>query len=76
MTQSPRPEPHRGAERMPAPQELVPPTETPPVEGSVAEAHQERADGGIWEHPGVWLALIALGALLVAGFFAARIAGL
>ncbi|MFD4688371.1 hypothetical protein ACFWO0_37550, partial [Streptomyces sp. NPDC058461] len=33
---------------------LVPPTETPPVEGSVAEAHQERADGGVWEHPGLW----------------------
>lgn len=54
----------------------VPPSETPPAEGSIAEAHQERPDGGIWEHPRVWLALIVFGAVLVAGFFAARIAGL
>ncbi|PWI18035.1 hypothetical protein DI272_30695 [Streptomyces sp. Act143] len=57
-------------------QPLVPPNETPPVEGSIAEAHQERADGGIWEHPGIWLGLIMVGCLLIAGFFVARIAGL
>ncbi|MGY0490347.1 DUF6480 family protein [Streptomyces sp. WG-D5] len=55
---------------------LVPPNETPPAEGSIAEAHRERADGGIWEHPAVWVALVAVGALLVAGFFVARIWGL
>ncbi|WP_394436548.1 DUF6480 family protein [Streptomyces sp. SGAir0957] len=54
----------------------VPPTETPPVEGSIAEAHQERADGGVWEHPAWWVWLIVIGAVLVAAFFAARIAGL
>ncbi|MCX5071594.1 DUF6480 family protein [Streptomyces sp. NPDC060334] len=53
----------------------VPPGETPPGEGSIAEAHQERADGGIFEHPRVLLALIAFGAVLFAAFFAARIAG-
>ncbi|OIJ68459.1 DUF6480 family protein [Streptomyces mangrovisoli] len=51
----------------------IPPGETPPVEGSIAEAHQERADGGLWEHPRVWLFLILLGCLLVAGFFVARV---
>ncbi|MFD7027267.1 DUF6480 family protein [Streptomyces sp. NPDC059917] len=54
----------------------VTPTETPPVEGSTAEAHQERPDGGVWEHPWFLLGLIVLGTVLVAGFFAARIAGL
>ncbi|MEU6678918.1 DUF6480 family protein [Streptomyces sp. NPDC046853] len=53
----------------------VPPTETPPAEGSIAEAHQERSDGGLWEHPSVWLALIVCGAVLIAAFFVARIAG-
>ncbi|MER5257994.1 MULTISPECIES: DUF6480 family protein [unclassified Streptomyces] len=54
----------------------VPPTETPPAEGSIAEAHQERPDGGIWEHPTWWLWLIVLGAALIAAFFVARLAGL
>ncbi|KAA0941094.1 MULTISPECIES: DUF6480 family protein [Streptomyces] len=52
---------------------LVPPEETPPVEGSTAEPHEERADGGIWEHPRFWLYLIVLGAVIVAAFFIARI---
>ncbi|WP_328787042.1 DUF6480 family protein [Streptomyces avidinii] len=54
----------------------VMPEETPSVEGSTAEANQERPDGGIWEHPWFFLGLIVVGAVLVAGFFAARIAGL
>lgn len=29
----------------------------------------------MWEHPGVWTALIVVGALVVAGFFLARIFG-
>ncbi|MEU6824197.1 DUF6480 family protein [Streptomyces atriruber] len=53
----------------------IPPNETPPAEGAIAEAHRERPDGGIWEHPGLWLWLIVVGAALVAGFFAARLAG-
>ncbi|WP_031102975.1 DUF6480 family protein [Streptomyces sp. NRRL S-146] len=55
---------------------LRPPGETPPVEGSTAEAHQERPDGVVWEHPRVWLSLIVIGCLLVAGFFVVRILGL
>lgn len=51
---------------------LRPPGETPPVEGSIAEAHPERPDGGIWEHPVFWLGLIVLGCLLFAAFFAVR----
>ncbi|WCD90951.1 hypothetical protein KPP03845_107380 [Streptomyces xanthophaeus] len=54
----------------------VTPEETPSGEGCIAEAHQERPDGGLWEHPWLFLGLIALGTVLVAGFFAARIAGL
>ncbi|MFE3401181.1 DUF6480 family protein [Streptomyces anulatus] len=54
---------------------LNPPGETPPVEGSIGEAHEERADGGLWEHPGLWASLIVIGALVVAGFFLARIFG-
>ncbi|MFJ8887722.1 DUF6480 family protein [Streptomyces sp. NPDC102402] len=54
----------------------VPPEETPPVEGSTAEAHEERPDGGLQEHPHIWLWLIALGAVLVAGFFVARMVAL
>ncbi|MET9886108.1 DUF6480 family protein [Streptomyces sp. NPDC006430] len=52
---------------------LPPPGETPAVEGSTAEAHRERPDGGIWEHPRVWLLLIAIGSVLVAAFFLARV---
>ncbi|MFJ9326441.1 DUF6480 family protein [Streptomyces sp. NPDC101230] len=55
---------------------LNPPTETPPAEGSIGEAHEERPDGGVWEHPAVWISLIVLGALLVAAFFVARVVGL
>ncbi|MFG3410398.1 DUF6480 family protein [Streptomyces sp. NPDC048142] len=54
---------------------LNPPGETPPAEGSIAEAHEERADGGPWEHPGVWTALIVIGALVVAAYFLARMIG-
>ncbi|MFF8868265.1 hypothetical protein SAMN05216532_0639 [Streptomyces sp. 2231.1] len=52
---------------------LRPPGETPPVEGSTAEAHPERPDGGIWEHPRLWLSLIVFGCLLVAAFFVVRV---
>ncbi|MFG2795112.1 DUF6480 family protein [Streptomyces pseudovenezuelae] len=55
---------------------LVPPNETPAAEGSTAEAHQERADGDIWEHPRIRLRLIVFGCLLIAGFFVGRITGL
>ncbi|MEU8843142.1 hypothetical protein AB0D97_29115 [Streptomyces roseus] len=54
----------------------VVPQETPSGEGSTAEAHQERPDGGIWEHPRFFLGLIVLGTILVAGFFVARVADL
>ncbi|WP_055716327.1 DUF6480 family protein [Streptomyces torulosus] len=53
-------------------EQLPPPEETPAAEGSTAEAHHERPDGGIWEHPHLWLFLIALGALLFAAFFLVR----
>ncbi|MER7678546.1 MULTISPECIES: DUF6480 family protein [unclassified Streptomyces] len=56
-------------------QPLVPPGETPPAEGSIAEAHQERPDGGVWEHPLWWLGLIVIGSIIVAAYFAARIIG-
>ncbi|MFJ5774415.1 DUF6480 family protein [Streptomyces sp. NPDC093094] len=52
---------------------LPPPGETPPAEGSIAEAHRERPDGGIWEHPRIWLLLIMIGCLLVAAFFLVRV---
>ncbi|MBZ9593812.1 MULTISPECIES: DUF6480 family protein [Streptomyces] len=52
---------------------LHPPGETPAAEGSTAEAHRERPDGGIWEHPRFWLLLIMLGAVLVAAFFLVRV---
>ncbi|MGW8888100.1 DUF6480 family protein [Streptomyces sp. NPDC055749] len=55
---------------------LVPPEETPPVEGSTAEAHQERPDGGMFEHPGLWVWLILIGAVIVAAFFIARVISL
>lgn len=29
----------------------------------------------MWEHPGLWASLIMIGALVVAGFFLARIFG-
>ncbi|MEU4064161.1 DUF6480 family protein [Streptomyces wedmorensis] len=51
---------------------LVTPEETPPAEGSTSSAHQERADGGMWEHPMVWVAFIAVGAVLVALLFVFR----
>ncbi|WP_328540295.1 DUF6480 family protein [Streptomyces sp. NBC_00344] len=51
----------------------TPPGETPPAEGCIAEAHEERPDGGMWEHPRFWAALILCGALLFAAFFVARI---
>ncbi|MDG5806475.1 DUF6480 family protein [Streptomyces ossamyceticus] len=53
-------------------EQLPPPEETPAAEGSTAETHRERPDGGIWEHPHLWLFLIALGALLFAAFFLVR----
>lgn len=52
---------------------LVPPEEPPPVEGSTSSAHPERPDGGVWEHPMLWVSLILLGSLSVALFFALRI---
>lgn len=52
---------------------LVPPEETPPAEGSIAEAHEERADGSFWEHPGVWVWVIVAGAAIVAAYFVARL---
>ncbi|MEU9977998.1 DUF6480 family protein [Streptomyces sp. NPDC051014] len=52
---------------------LVPPGETPPAEGCTAEAHEERADGGAWEHPGLWLGLILIGVAIVAAYFIARV---
>ncbi|MEU9313339.1 DUF6480 family protein [Streptomyces sp. NPDC048256] len=55
---------------------LVPPEETPPAEGSTAEAHEERADGAMWEHPGIWVWLIVAGAVIVAGFYIARVVSL
>ncbi|OQR59710.1 hypothetical protein B6E66_34060 [Streptomyces maremycinicus] len=55
---------------------LVPPEETPPAEGSTAEAHEERADGGMWEHPRIWVWLILAGAVIVAGFYIARVISL
>ncbi|MET8330791.1 DUF6480 family protein [Streptomyces sp. NPDC005181] len=54
---------------------LNPPGETPPAEGSISEAHQERADGGIWEHPAFWAGLVLLGSVFFAAFFIARIFG-
>ncbi|MEU0126516.1 MULTISPECIES: DUF6480 family protein [unclassified Streptomyces] len=54
---------------------LNPPGETPPAEGCISEAHVERADGGIWEHPVFWAVLILLGSAVFAGFFIARIFG-
>ncbi|MGW6547422.1 DUF6480 family protein [Streptomyces massasporeus] len=55
---------------------LPPPGETPPVEGTTAEAHHERPDGGVWEHPRLLLSLVVIGCLLVAAFFVVRILGL
>ncbi|AIA06607.1 DUF6480 family protein [Streptomyces noursei] len=58
------------------PEKKNPPGETPPVEGSIAEAHEEKPDPRrIWEHVGIWPVLIFLGACLVALFFVARIFG-
>ncbi|MER7956500.1 DUF6480 family protein [Streptomyces sp. NPDC096030] len=55
---------------------LVPPQETPPAEGSTSSAHQERADGGMWEHPMVWVSVIVAGSALIALFFVFRMVGL
>ncbi|MFA3872921.1 hypothetical protein ACSLFT_35050 (plasmid) [Streptomyces sp. G6] len=46
------------------------------MEGSTAEAHQERPDGGVWEHPYIWLSLIAVGSVIVAAFFLLRFVSL
>ncbi|MFJ4213933.1 DUF6480 family protein, partial [Streptomyces hydrogenans] len=54
----------------------VRPGETPPAEGSTSSAHPERPDGGIWEHPKLWLSLIVLGSVMVALLFAFRVGGL
>ncbi|MEV4940553.1 DUF6480 family protein [Streptomyces zaomyceticus] len=54
---------------------LIPPEETPPAEGSTSSAHQERPDGGLWEHPKFWVSLIVLGAGLISLFFVFRIFG-
>ncbi|MER6677435.1 DUF6480 family protein [Streptomyces sp. NPDC000983] len=54
-------------------EKLPAPGETPAVEGSTAEAHQERPDGGVWDHPFWWLSLIVIGSALVAAFFLARV---
>lgn len=51
------------------------PQETPEVEGSTAAAHPERPDGGLWEHPAVFLTLIAIGSVMVAAFFLVRVMG-
>ncbi|WP_338674326.1 DUF6480 family protein [Streptomyces sp. SCSIO 30461] len=48
---------------------LVPPQETPPVEASTAEAHQERPDGGLWEHPVMILSLIVACSVIFAALF-------
>ncbi|MFF8835794.1 DUF6480 family protein [Streptomyces sp. NPDC015130] len=53
----------------------VRPEETPPAEGSTSSAHPERPDGGVWEHPMMWVSLIVLGAVMVALLFAFRIGG-
>ncbi|WP_406004806.1 DUF6480 family protein [Streptomyces sp. NBC_00637] len=76
MDRQPRARTGQTPQAGPAVQPLVPPTETPPAEGSVAEAHPERPDGGMWEHPRVWLTLIVIGAVIVAGYFIARIVGM
>ncbi|MFJ5712594.1 MULTISPECIES: hypothetical protein [unclassified Streptomyces] len=55
---------------------FVPPEETPPAEGSTSSAHLERADGGIWEHPMIWVSLLLFGALLGGLFFLFRFFGL
>ncbi|MCZ7456674.1 DUF6480 family protein [Streptomyces sp. WMMC940] len=47
----------------------VPPQETPPSEASIAEAHQERPDGGLWEHPVAILSLIVACSVLFAVLF-------
>ncbi|MFJ6251653.1 MULTISPECIES: hypothetical protein [unclassified Streptomyces] len=54
---------------------FVPPEETPLVEGSTSSAHPERTDGGVWEHPIIWVSLVVFGALLDASFFLFRIFG-
>ncbi|MFD8427974.1 hypothetical protein ACFV1R_10230 [Streptomyces coelicoflavus] len=42
------------------------------MEGSTAEAHEERPDGGVWEHPYFWLGLVVLGSVITAAFFLLR----
>jgi hypothetical protein len=58
-----------------SPTPVNPPTETPPAEGCIAEAHVERADGGMWEHPALWAGLVLLGSLVFGAYFIARIFG-
>ncbi|MEE1754571.1 DUF6480 family protein [Streptomyces sp. SP18CS02] len=55
------------------PNDRKPPGETPPAEGSTAEAHEERHDGGVWEHPMLWVAVIGLVVIFVAAYFVARV---
>ncbi|GGY51897.1 DUF6480 family protein [Streptomyces omiyaensis] len=54
---------------------FVPPEETPPAEGSTSSAHPDGADGGIWEHPMIWVSLIVAGAVLGSLFFLFRFLG-
>ncbi|KAF2776994.1 substrate-specific component RibU of riboflavin ECF transporter [Streptomyces sp. OM5714] len=42
------------------------------MEGSTAEAHEERPDGGVWEHPHFWLGLVVVGSVITAAFFLLR----
>ncbi len=42
------------------------------MEASIAEAHQERPDGGIWEHPVIILSLIVACSVFFAALFIGR----
>ncbi|MFD7779042.1 DUF6480 family protein [Streptomyces sp. NPDC059753] len=52
---------------------LVPPEETPPAEGSIAETHEERADGGLWDHPLIWVWRMVASAAIFAALFIVRL---